>query len=174
MLVAAAMAGQIVSALQGVDKPAIANMKIGQAIGDYLCNNTTVMFSWAGLQPGIVPVPDPMVVTQSNKLLGTIVCTPTNATMAAQQGIQFGLQIQQGIMGLTVVPPPTFLIPPATFLAAAPIVLTPTQATQPFPHWLQWCNTIITTFKTYINPTPLPGTHLSFIGSPGAIMTAIL
>ena len=174
MLVAAAMAGQIVSALQGVDKPAIACMKIGQAIGDYLCNNTMVMFSWVGIQPGVPPIPDPMVVTQSNKLIGTIVCTPTNATSAAQHALQFGAQIQQGIMGLTVAPPPTFLIPPATFLAAAPILLTPTQATQPFLHWMQWSQVIISTFMTYINPTPLPGAHLSFIGSPGAIMTAIL
>ena len=173
MLNPAALASKIVSALQNQDKANIAMQKLGQTIAEYLCDNTTVMYSWVGIMPGTPPTPDPVVVCQSTRLMGTFVCTPTNATTAAQHGIQLGEQIRSGIGQLKAVPPTGFTIPPATFANAAPILLMPTQAKSGFQHWLQWSSTIITTFMTYINPTPLPGAHASYIGSPGAIMTTI-
>ena len=173
MLNPAALASKIVSALQNQDNANIAMQKLGQAIAEYLCDNTTVMYSWVGIMPGTPPTPDPVVVCQSTRLMGTFVCTPTNATTAAQHGIQLGEQIRSGIGQLKAVPPTGFTIPPAAFANAAPILLMPTQAKSGFQHWLQWSSTIITTFMTYINPTPLPGAHASYIGSPGAIMTTI-
>lgn len=173
MLNPAALASKIVSALQNQDNANIAMQKLGQTIAEYLCDNTTVMYSWVGIMPGTPPTPDPVVVCQSTRLMGTFVCTPTNATTAAQHGIQLGEQIRSGIGQLKAVPPTGFTIPPATFANAAPILLMPTQAKSGFQHWLQWSSTIITTFMTYINPTPLPGAHASYIGSPGAIMTTI-
>lgn len=170
----AALANKIMSAIQNQDKADAVMRKLGQAISEYLCDNTTVMYSWVGMQPAVPsPIPDPVVVCQSTKLMGSFVCTPTNATSAVQNGIQLGEQIRSGIGQLQAVPPTGFSIPPATFANAAPILLMPTQATSGFQHWLQWSTTIITTFMTYINPTPLPGAHASFIGSPGAIMTTI-
>lgn len=173
MLNPAALASKIVSALQNQDNANIAMRKLGQAIAEYLCDNTTVMYSWVGIMPGTPPTPDPVVVCQSTRLMGTFVCTPTNATTAVQHGIQLGEQIRSGIGQLKAVPPTGFTIPPASFANAAPILLMPTQAKSGFQHWLQWSSTIITTFMTYINPTPLPGAHASYIGSPGAIMTTI-
>ena len=173
MLNPAALASKIVSALQNQDNANIAMQKLGQVISEYLCDNATVMYSWVGIMPGTPPTPDPVVVCQSTRLMGTFVCTPTNATTAAQHGIQLGEQIRSGIGQLKAVPPTGFTIPPATFANAAPILLMPTQAKSGFQHWLQWSSTIITTFMTYINPTPLPGAHASYVGSPGAIMTTI-
>ena len=173
MLNPAALASKIVSALQNQDNANTAMQKLGQAIAEYLCDNTTIVYSWVGIMPGTPPTPDPVVVCQSTRLMGTFVCTPTNATTAVQHGIQLGEQIRSGIGQLKAVPPTGFTIPPATFANAAPILLMPTQAKSGFQHWLQWSSTIITTFMTYINPTPLPGAHASYIGSPGAIMTTI-
>ena len=173
MLNPAALASKIVSALQNQDKANIAMQKLGQAIAEYLCDNTTIVYSWVGIMPGTPPTPDPVVVCQSTRLMGTFVCTPTNATTAVQHGIQLGEQIRSGIGQLKAVPPTGFTIPPATFANAAPILLMPTQAKNGFQHWLQWSSTIITTFMSYINPTPLAGAHASYIGSPGAIMTTI-
>ena len=173
MLNPAALASKIVSALQNQDNANIAMQKLGQTIAEYLCDNTTIVYSWVGIMPGTPPTPDPVVVCQSTRLMGTFVCTPTNATTAVQHGIQLGEQIRSGIGQLKAVPPTGFTIPPATFANAAPILLMPTQAKSGFQHWLQWSSTIITTFMTYINPTPLAGAHGSYIGSPGAIMTTI-
>ena len=173
MLNAPALANKIVSAIKNQNDANITMRKLGQAIAEYLCDNTTVMYSWVGIMPGTPPTPDPVVICQSTKLMGTFVCTPTNATTAVQHGIQLGEQIRSGIGQLKAVPPTGFTIPPATFANAAPILLMPTQATSSFQHWLQWASTIITTFMTYINPTPLAGAHGSYIGSPGAVMTTI-
>lgn len=173
MLNAPALANKIVSAIKNQSNADVTMQKLGQAIAEYLCDNTTVVYSWVGIMPGTPPTPDPVVVCQSTKLMGTFVCTPTHATTAVQQGIQLGEQIRSGIGQLKAVPPAGFTIPPATFANAAPILLMPTQATSSFQHWLQWASIIITTFMTYINPTPLAGAHGSYIGSPGAIMTTI-
>ena len=173
MLNAPALANKIVSAIKNQNDANITMRKLGQAIAEYLCDNTTVMYSWVGIMPGTPPTPDPVVICQSTKLMGTFVCTPTNATTAVKHGIQLGEQIRSGIGQLKAVPPTGFTIPPATFANAAPILLMPTQATSSFQHWLQWASTIITTFMTYINPTPLAGAHGSYIGSPGAVMTTI-
>ena len=173
MLNAPALANKIVSAIKNQNDANMTMRKLGQAIAEYLCDNTTVVYSWVGIMPGTPPTPDPVVVCQSTRLMGTFVCTPTNATTAVQHGIQLGEQIRSGIGQLKAVPPTGFTIPPATFANAAPILLMPTQAKSGFQHWLQWSSTIITTFMTYINPTPLPGAHASYIGSPGAIMTTI-
>ena len=173
MLNAPALANKIVSAIKNQSNADVVTRKLGQAIAEYLCDNTTIVYSWIGIMPGTPPTPDPVVVCQSTKLMGTFVCPPTHATTAFQQGIQLGEQIRSGIGQLKAVPPTGFTIPPATFANAAPILLMPTQATSSFQHWLQWASTIITTFMTYINPTPLAGAHGSYIGSPGAIMTTI-
>ncbi|MGL5913516.1 MAG: hypothetical protein ACRCZB_05070 [Bacteroidales bacterium] len=173
MLNPVALANEILSSIQSQDDPATVSKNIGQSIAKYLCDNTTVMFSWAGVQPSVPPVPDPVVVCSSDKLIGSFTCVPTYATSSAQHGLLFGSQIQKGISSLKVVPPKGFLIPPATFLTASPIILPPTNATTPIQHWTQWSSIIISTFMTYINPTPLAGVHGQFVSTVGAIMTAI-
>ena len=172
-LVAAALASKVISSIYNLSNPTQVCQKIGQSIAEYLCDNTTVMYSWTGIQPSTPPLPDPVVVCYSTKLMGTFVCYPTKAVSAVQHGIQLGAQIQQGILQLKAVPPAGWAIPPATFMCVTPLILTPTQANNSFAHWVQWSQTIISTFMTYINPTPLPGTHGSFVGTPGAIMTSI-
>lgn len=173
MLNPSALASSIVSSLQGKSNSSEVMRTLGMTISDYLCNNTTVIFSWIGMQPGTPPLPDPVVTFNANSLVGSFVCSPTNATSAMQNGILLGEQIRQGISNLKIVPPAGFILPLGTFANAAPILLTPTQSTSGYEHWLKWSTTIITTFMTYINPTPLPGSHGSFIGSPGAVMTSI-
>ena len=173
MLNPAALANKIMSATKNQDKASECMRKLGQAIAEYLCDNTTVVYSWVGIQPGTPPVPDPVVICQSTKLMGTFICTPTNAKSSTQHGIQLGNQIRSGIGQLKAVPPTGWTIQPASFANAAPILLMPTSAKSSFQQWVQWSSIIITAFMTYINPTPLPGAHGSFIGSPGAIMTTI-
>jgi hypothetical protein len=159
------------NAVAGLDKAAMVNLKLGQAISDYITQNATVMFSWVGVNPAS-GAPDPMVVASSNSLTGVISLSPTGATSALQHGTIQGAQIYSGLFGITVMPPSGFAIPPTTLLPKAPIIISPSGASDATANWISWATPIITCVLAAINPLPLPGAHAAFTGV--AMMTAII
>jgi predicted aconitase with swiveling domain len=178
MLSANALANVIMSEIKGnVTKANIMQTlpTIGHAIAKYLCRNTDIIYSWAGIMPGTPSVPDPVVVYQTKNVAGDIFLMPTGTLDPVTTGIMLGKQITDGIKTFIITANPAWLVTPGKFRASPDIVLPPTAITEFSQHWLLWATVIINTYKTYINPSPLTGAHGSFLAPPGAgaVMTSI-
>jgi len=141
---------------------------IGHAIAKYLTRNTDVMYSWSGIMPGSPPSPDPVITYKTNNVKGDIFMRPTGTRSQTLNGVLLGKQITDGIKTFIITAAPGWAVIPGTFKAAPQIVLPAVPVNDFQKLWLLWAQTIITAYKTYINPAPLMGTHGSFLAPPGA------
>jgi hypothetical protein len=172
------LANEIMNAMKGLtDKNASGMMmvKLGQAITKYLTKNTMVMYSWSGIMPGTPPVPDPVVMYSTTQIVGSINLRPTNVPDPVTHGILLGKQITDGNKTFQIMPAPTWTVPPGGFLCAPPIILPPTPIKDAYQYWLAQSTVILTFYKAWIKPTPLMGSHTTFLAPPGvgAIMSMI-
>jgi len=137
---------------------------MGDAIRRYLEDNTTVTYGWAATSPPPASLPDPTVTFDSSVRFRSFdLSGATNPqTLAAL--------VMASVMTGIISHPPAFAIPPGTFLAVAPPV---------FPSAPQYVdgilfNNVITPlaawYLTLINPTPLPGSHGTFVGATTAMV----
>jgi hypothetical protein len=148
---------------------------VGHAIAKYLCKNTDVVYSWSGMIPGSPPIPDPVITYTTKNISGDIILTPTGVLDPVMNGIILGRQITAGIKTFIITAASGWAVTPGKFRASPDIVLPPTAVADFSKHWLLWAAVIITTYITYINPSPLMGTHISYLAPPGAgaVMTSI-
>jgi hypothetical protein len=178
MLSANALANVIMSEIKGnITKSNIMQTlpTVGHAIAKYLCKNTDLIYSWSGIMPGAPPTPDSVAMYQTKNVSGDILLYPTGTLDPVTTGIILGKQITDGIKTFIITANPTWLVTPGKFKASPNIVLPPTAMSEFSRHWLLWATVIINTYRTYINPSPLMGTHGSFLAPPGAgaVMTSI-
>ena len=166
----AGLANKIVSTIYNIDNPARAMLKFGQAVCEYLCDATTVVYSWSAVDSD--GHSDPMKVIKSTRLMGNFSCSLNYASQPMQYSILMGDQLRNCIATLKAVPPAGFSIPPARFATAVAIPFTPSYADKNMQHWLNWSSIIVAGFQTYVDPTPLSGSHGSYHGA--AVMTTIL
>jgi hypothetical protein len=172
------LANEIVNTLKGISGDAMAAQmmpKLGQAITKYLTKNTMVTYSWSGIMPGVPPVPDPVVMYTTTQIVGNITLSPTGAIDPVTHGMILGKQITDGIKTFQIMPAPTWTVPPGSFLCAPQIILPPCPMSDTYQYWLSQSTVILTFYKAWIKPTPLMGSHTSFLAPPGAgaIMTMI-
>jgi hypothetical protein len=148
---------------------------LGHAIAKYLCKNTDIVYSWSGMIPGSPPTPDPVITYTTKNIAGDINLTPSGVPDPVMNGIIIGRQITAGIKTFVITAPPGWIVTPGKFRASPDIVLPPSAMSDFSKHWLLWATVIITTYITYINPSPLTGTHVPYLAPPGvgAIMTSI-
>jgi hypothetical protein len=165
------LANEIVSSIKGkINKQNAANQlmpELGRAIARYLTKNTSVVYSWSGIQPGSPPVPDPIVTYTTKQVVGDFVCSPTGASNPVMHGIILGKQITDGIRTFKIMPASGWVLPPGGFLCAPPIILPPCPQKDTYQYWLTQSNIILTFYKAWINPAPLMGTHGAFLSPPG-------
>jgi len=176
MLSANALANEIMSAIKQKITEKNLNQTLptaGHAIAKYLTKNTDILYVWAGIMPGTPPTPDPVVVYQTKNIKGDIFMHQTGVMDMITNGILLGKQITDGIRTFVITAAPGWLVTPGKFLTAVPIVLPPAPTNDFSKLWLLWSSVIITTYKTYINPTPLAGSHGPYLSTPGAMMTQI-
>jgi hypothetical protein len=171
-LVPAALAGEIVSAMQNQvnDKNAdkMAMIALGNAIAGYLTKNTMVVYAWSGIMPGPTPTPDPMVMYTTTSIMGTMTLSPTGVSDPAMNGVLLGKQITDAIRAWQIMPAAGWTLPPGGFLCAPSIVLPPCSLSDSFSCWLSLSNIILTFYKAWIKPVPLMGMHGSYLAPPGA------
>jgi hypothetical protein len=148
--------------------------EFGHAIARYLTKNTSVTYSWSGIQPGSPPVPDPVVEYTTKQVVGDFVCSPTGASNPMMHGIILGKQITDGIRTFKIMPAPGWAVPPGGFLCAPPIILPPCPQKDTYQYWLMQSNIILTFYKAWINPAPLMGTHGAFLAPPGLGSSMVL
>jgi hypothetical protein len=178
MLTPNGMANEIISVLNRIPANQMADRmmpEVGHAIAKYLTQNTTVMYSWVGIQPNITPIPDPVVVYTTNRVVGDFACHPTKAVDPIMHGVLLGKQITDGIRNFNIMPPVGYLLPPGKFLCNPPIILPPCPVSNSYQYWLLQSSIILTFYRLWINPVPLMGSHGVFLAPPGAgaIMTLI-
>jgi len=143
--------------------------EFGTAMKTYLENNLEVSYSWTATTPPPASVPDPVTSFDASVTFPTFTLTsPADISL-------FGPMIQLQLAGAIITPDdPTFILPPGTFLPVAPIVVTQSGKDNTKDAIEFLCDQVIISLKTWINPTPIPGTHLTFVTpTPGAIMTSI-
>jgi hypothetical protein len=92
--------------------------ELGHAIARYLTKNTSVMYSWSGIQPGTPPVPDPVVSYTTKQVVGDFACSPTGVSDPVTHGIILGKQITDGIRTFKIMPASGWVVPPGGFLCA--------------------------------------------------------
>lgn len=178
MLSANALADAIMTAVQTQVTPKNLGSLlpiVGRAIAKYLTRNTEIAYSWSGIMPGSPSVPDPVTAYVTKNIAGNINMRATGASGQVQNGVILGKQITDGIKTFTITGAAGWAVSPGKFKAAPQIILSPAPAADFSKLWLQWSQTIIKTYKTYINSSPLAGTHGSFLAPPGAgaVMTQI-
>jgi hypothetical protein len=166
------LANEIVNSIKGkINNQNAANQLmagLGHAIASYLTRNTSVVFSWSGIQPGTTPAPDPVLAYTTNQIVGDFVCSPTGTSDPLMHGMSLGKQITDGIRTFKIMPASGWAVPPGGFLCAPPIVLPPCPQKDTYQYWLTQSNIILTFYKAWINPVPLMGTHGSFLAPPGS------
>jgi hypothetical protein len=165
------LANEIVNALKNINGDTIASKmmpELGYAIARYLTKNTSVMYSWSGVQPGSPPVPDPVVVYTTTQIVGDFTCSPTQAQTPVMHGVKLGKQITDGIKTFKIMPALGWSVSPGGFLCTPPIILPPCPITDTYQYWLMQSTVILAFYKAWIKPTPLIGSHGSFLSPPGA------
>ena len=106
------LADNIISALNNVDNPVDANIKIANEITNYLKNNTSAMVSYAGTT---IPAGLPITLVDTFKITGS----QFDAwLMQLIMNIQMGFQLQTiGNLGVTMAAPtPCFMPSPSPFI----------------------------------------------------------
>jgi hypothetical protein len=87
------LVNEIINSIKGrINNQNAANQfmpELGHAITCYLTKNTSVLYSWSGIQPGTPPVPDPVT-----------------------HGIILGKQITDGIRTFKIMPASGWVVPP--------------------------------------------------------------
>jgi hypothetical protein len=141
--------------------------ELGHAIARYLTKNTSVLYSWSGIQPGSPPVPDPVLPYTTKQVVGDFVCSPTRVSDPVTHGIILGKQITDGIRTFRIMPALGWIMAPGGFLCVPPIILPPCPQKDAYQYWLSQSTVILTFYKMWIKPTPLMGSHGSFLAPPG-------
>jgi len=141
--------------------------ELGHAIARYLTKNTSVKYSWSGVMPGIPSIPDPITSYITTQILGDFSCSPTNTLDPVKHGTLLGKQITDGIRKFKIFPAPGWSVPPGDFLCAPNIVLPPYPTNDPYKYWLYEAGVILKFYKKWVKPTPLMGSHISFLAPPG-------
>ena len=142
--------------------------EIGHAIASYLTKNTSVRYVWSGILPGTPQIFDPITSYVTTSIVGDFACSPTNVSDPVLNGIFLGKQITDGIRKFKIMPASGWLVSPGGFLCAPNIVLPPIPIKDTYRYWLFQSNIILTFYKTWITPTPLMGSHGSYLAPPGA------
>jgi hypothetical protein len=175
-LVANDMADFVIAEMRnGASSQNIMDM-MGHAMAKYLRENTEVTFSWSGINP--IPEskpPDPVTQYKTTDVTGdmNLVHTKTNDPDAAS--LNLALQIQKECANFTVGPASGWGVPRIVLNNHSPPPIAPTKTNDQLESMRKLCNWVITMYKTYINPTPLMGSHGVFLAPPGggAVMTKI-
>jgi hypothetical protein len=165
------LANEIVNSIKGkITNQNAANQfmpELGHAIARYLTKNTSVVYAWSGIMPGIPPVPDPVAAYTTKQIVGDFTCSPTMASDPVSHGIILGKQITDGIRTFKIMPAAGWAVPPGGFLCAPPIILPPVPWKDTYQYWLIQATIILTFYKMWIKPAPLMGTHGQFLAPPG-------
>lgn len=149
--------------------------KMGHAMAKYLCGNTEVLFSWSGKLPSDPYPPDPVISYVTADVQGdfNFKHTMTNNPDSSAQNI--ARQIQKECGNLTVGPKEGWNVPRITLNNHSPPPIQPTKSNDQLVSMRKLCTWIITMYKTYINPSPLMGSHGAYLAPPGsgAVMQSI-
>jgi hypothetical protein len=141
---------------------------MGHAMAKYLCSHTEVLFSWSGKLPADPYTPDPVASYITMDVQGDffLVHTKTNNPYAAARHL--ALQIQKECGKLTIGPKEGWDVPRIKFNNHSPPPIAPTRSNDQVISMRRLCTWILNMYKTYINPTPLMGSHGSFFAPPGS------
>jgi len=137
---------------------------LGDAIKQYLEDNTTVTYSWTATSPPPASLPDPAVTFDSSVRFASF------DLRGAANPQALAALVRASVMTGLISHPPAFAIPPGTFQAATPPVFPPA------PQYAEGIlfNNVITPlvawYLTLINPAPLSGSHGSFVGATTAMV----
>lgn len=141
------------------------------AVKTYIESNCQIMYSWSATLPPTASTPDPVVsFTASVSFASFSIGTPTDIA-------SWGALLAAQIIGGTIAPDDTsFILPPMTFLAGLPLVVTQSgEGSNYLLALTHVCGEIINYIKSLVNTVPVPGTHPPYtVPTPGAIMTTIL
>jgi hypothetical protein len=170
-----AMANFIIAEMRhGASSQNIMEM-MGHAMAKYLCANTEVLFSWSGKLPSDPYPSDPVTSYITMDVQGDfyLVHTKTNNPWAATAHL--AKQIQKECGNLTVGPKEGWKVPRIKLNNHSPPPIVPTRSNNQLTSMIRLCTWVITKYKTYINPSPLMGNHISFTAPPGsgAVMQSI-
>jgi hypothetical protein len=148
---------------------------MGHAMAKYLCANTEVLFSWSGNLPYDPYSADPITSYITTDVQGdfNLVHTKTNNPYAS--AIHLAKQIQKECGNLTVGPKEGWEVSRIKLNNHSPPPIAPTKSNDQLISMRKLCTWIITMYKTYINASPLMGSHRLFTAPPGsgAVMQSI-
>jgi hypothetical protein len=141
---------------------------MGHAMAKYLCDNTEVLFSWSGNLPYDPYSPDPVTSYITRDVQGdfNLVHTKTNNPEAATRHL--AKQIQKECGNFTIGPKDGWSVPRIKFNNHSPPPIVPTKSNDQRIAMRKLCTWVLTMYKTYINPSPLMGSHGQFTAPPGA------
>ena len=159
---------------EGSSSPIIFEL-MGHAMAQYLCDNTEVLFSWSGVLPSNPYPPDPVVSYITTDVQGDFSFTHSLTNDPVSAAAHLAEQFRQQCGSFTVGPDAAWMVPLTTFNKHSPPVLIPTGSNDQLISMRLLCTWILTMYKTYINPTPLLGSHGAFLAPPGvgAVMQSI-
>jgi len=145
---------------------------MGHAMAEYLCANTEVEFSWSGIA-GLSSDPVTSYITKDVKGDFDFVHTRTNKPFPACAHL--AEQFRKECGNLTIGPASGWSVPRIVFNNHTPPPIVPTRTNKQLDSMIKICNWVITMYKTYINATPLMGSHggYSAPSGEGAIMKRI-
>jgi hypothetical protein len=148
---------------------------MGHAMAKYLCDNTEVLFSWSGNLPYDPYSPDPVTSYSTTDVRGdfNLVHTKTNNPEAAASHL--AKQIQKECGNLTVGPKDGWSVPRIALNNHSPPPIEPTKSNDQRIAMRKLCTWVLTMYKTYINSSPLMGSHGQFTApaGTGAVMQSI-
>jgi hypothetical protein len=160
-----AMADYIIAKMRQGDSSKTIMGLMGHAMAEYLCANTEVRFSWHGMA-GLAS--DPVTQYVTTDVVGDINLVHTRTNKPFPACAHLAEQIRKECANFTIGPAPTWNVPRITFNNHSPPPIVPTRTNKQLNSMRKLCNWVITMYKTYINSTPLMGTHLAFSAPSGA------
>ena len=138
---------------------------MGHAMAKYLCDNTEVEFSWNGRSGTST---DPVTSYITTDVQGDFSFVHTRTNNPHRACAHLAEQIRSECGKLTIGPASGWTLPRITLNNHTPPPIVPTRSNDQRTSMLRICNWVITMYKTYINPTPLMGTHRGFSAPSGA------
>ena len=150
--------------MRGISEGTQAIQQLAKTIGNYITGNTQITYSWIGANPSGTPDP---VVSFTASLKGTVsLITPTGVP-------DLCMQLSIGIKALTVTPGDSTFVVPLVLNPGGTVSITLTPSEDTFEKAMNaLAAQIVSSMQSYLNPTPIPGSHGAFTGT--AVMTALL
>jgi hypothetical protein len=168
-----AMADEVIAAMRhGASSKSILAI-MGHTMAKYLRENTEVLFSWSGINSA--PSSDPVTSYVTTDVIGDIFLEHPKVNETQLCHSHIAKQIQRDCGTFTIGPAPGWSVPRINLNNHSPPPLGPTKSNDQLISMRKMCNWVITMYKTYINGTPLMGSHGGYLApsGAGAIMQAI-